>query len=661
MLRDQALRFLLAGGVNTALTYALFWVLVGWLHHQLALAVAFAVGIGIAYVLNTRFVFAARGNTGAALGYPLVYLVTYALNALLVEFGVRLLGWPPRLAMLAAIAVVVPVSFALNRWWLLQRKPSGGVDEVLAGRLLLAFTLAAAGLLYAPGYVGYWLSDDFSNLHRAYVWALKGELLQQLSGLFVRSVSEGSAFFRPAIIGSLTFDYLHSGTRYAGWFFYNHALHLANIALVAAVVGRLAAQAGLQAGLGASVAALLFGLSPLLAEGVWWVSARSDASVAFCSLLGLWLWIGRPGASPQALALPLMLVPALLFKESAALLPLQAGLLWLAMPELRERRRAIALLIAVGVVLVFLAWRAHLFGDAWQVYGGDGPAAGPFERLGAALASVRPWSLGLAGGQSVLLVVYLGLLVLAAVSALVSAPRPLVVLAAAAGGGGALLATFLNLGGLLANGEGGRLLYGPLVFLAVALGVACARASQASTRAAPRAAALSAAVLASASGILLLWPLLQTAWCTQSVLRQTAAAMPALAAEEGAMLLLMPDHVGPVVALRNGQGPLVLRPLQAEGLLHRILPTLPQELAGRHAMYAQGLLGQLEAARLQYWDASVVQFESATHAPRWPERIGCWSRTAGTVVEFTAPSPEDADVWTERIFAAARANDCLLD
>lgn len=661
-LPGQALRFLLAGGANTAITYALFWVLSAWMHHQLALAIAFAAGIGIAYLLNSRFVFATSGSAGRALGYPLVYLVTYALNAALVETAVRLLGWPPRLALLGAIAIVVPVSFVLNRWWLLRGASTAWPSEDRAAAVLLGLALLATALLYAPGYGGYWLGDDFSNLHRAYVWALKGETLPQLLGLFTRSVSEGGAFLRPAILASLSFDYLHSGTRYGGWFLYNHGLHLANMALMAALVMRLSAQAGLaQARLPAALVATLFGLSPVLAEGVWWVSARSDLSVTFLALLALWLWIGRPDAKAHAAALPLLMLPALLFKESAALLPLQFALLWLAMPELRERRRGIALLFGCGLMLGFLAWRAHLFGDAWQVYGGDAPRPAAGERLVTVAASLWPWALGWSSGHVPALLAHLVLLAMAAAGALLAAQRRLPVLALAAAGGGALLATFLNLGGLIPSGEGGRLFYGPLAFLALALGFACAGNPTNARKSALRAAALSFAALAALAGSLLLWPLLQTAWRTQDALRDTAAALPALAAKKDAMLLLMPDHVGPVVALRNGQGTLVLRPLQAEGLLHRILPTLPQELALRHGQYAQGLLDRLEAARLQHWDAEAIADSVAETRPRWPQRIGCWSQSQDTVVEFPAPPPEDADAWTARILADARAHDCLLN
>ena len=124
----QALRFIAAGVFNTAVTYALFWMLTSKLHHQLAFALAFAVGIGLAYVLNTRFVFAVRGSMRTVAGYPLIYLATYATNSLVLEIGVRWLEWSPRWALLPAIALSVPLSFLLNRWWLARH--SSQIDLV---------------------------------------------------------------------------------------------------------------------------------------------------------------------------------------------------------------------------------------------------------------------------------------------------------------------------------------------------------------------------------------------------------------------------------------------------------------------------------------------------------------------------------------------------
>ncbi len=531
--------------------------------------------------------------------------------------------------------------------------------ERVAAAAGVALALLATALVYAPGFAGFWLGDDFGNLRSAWEGASRGETLRGLLALLTRSVSEGAAFFRPAIIASFAFDFTHAGTTYAGWFAHNLLLHLANMGLLGWLLQRLAAQAGLRAGLAMPVAVALFGLSPLLAEGVYWVSARSDASVTLFALLGLVHWVGRPGVPARVAWLPLLMLPALLFKESAVLLPLQAGLLWLALPAMRERRRGIALLAAFALGAGFLAWRAHLFGDALQVYGGSFES-GPLQRLVAALASLPDWLRGLAGGDAGWMLGHVGLLALALGLAL-SAARPrwlLLALAAAAAGG--LLATFLNLGALLGSGEGGRLFYTPLAFLALAFGVGCAQ-GQVDATGRRRAGALAAGVAALAVGFVALLPLLQGVWSTQAMLRQLATALPAAARADAAMLLLVPDHVGPAVALRNGQAALVLPPLQAEALYRQLLPTLPGEVALRHRQYADGLLDRLDAAHAQPGGIEVGLPQVADARGRWPARVGCWSVAAGGLVEFAAPAAATADAWSAAILAEARERGCLLE
>jgi putative flippase GtrA len=482
-LQGQALRFLLAGGANTAFTYALFWLLAAWLHHQLAFAIAFVVGVGVAYRLNTRFVFGVRGGTRSAVGYPLVYLATYALNSLLLEAGVALFGWTPRWALLPAIAVGVPVSFMLNRWWLARHAEAGRCRlSATSPSPCWRWRCSRPGSAMRQGWPGTGWVMTSPTCAAAFVNAEDGQTLARLYALLGRSVSEGAAFFRPAIIASFAVDFARVGADYRGWFAHNLVLHLANMAVLAWLLGRLARQAGLRAGLAAPLAAALFGLSPLLAEGVYWVSARSDASVTLLALLGLGLWVGRPDAPARAAWLPLLMLPALLFKESAVLLPLQATLLWLASPALRERRRGVALIAAFVLAAAFMAWRAHLFGDALQVYGGDS-GAGPTAKALAAIASLPAWARGLAGGNAALIHGYLGLLGLALALALALAPARALVLALAAAGAGGLLATFINLGALLDNGEGGRLFYTPMAFLAMAYGLGCAAVAGATHRA----------------------------------------------------------------------------------------------------------------------------------------------------------------------------------
>jgi putative flippase GtrA len=114
-LLDQGGRFLLVGAANTLLSFALFWLLLRWLPPQPAYAIAFAAGILFAYLANSLLVFGAALRWTRLGAYPLIYVVQYGVNAVLLQAGTTLLGWPPPLALAAALCITVPLSFLLNR------------------------------------------------------------------------------------------------------------------------------------------------------------------------------------------------------------------------------------------------------------------------------------------------------------------------------------------------------------------------------------------------------------------------------------------------------------------------------------------------------------------------------------------------------------------
>ncbi len=114
----QALRFLFAGGFNTVVTYAVFWLLSAAMHPQLAFAIAFAMGIALAYALNALWVFGSGASWKGAATYPLLYLLTYLINAGLMQLATDWLGWSPQLGLAVAICVSTPISFVLNRYFL---------------------------------------------------------------------------------------------------------------------------------------------------------------------------------------------------------------------------------------------------------------------------------------------------------------------------------------------------------------------------------------------------------------------------------------------------------------------------------------------------------------------------------------------------------------
>ncbi|HZP67913.1 MAG TPA: GtrA family protein [Rudaea sp.] len=126
-IRGEALRFLLAGALNTAATYAVYLVLLRVADYTLAYTMAYVAGIVLAYALNTAFVFRVRRSLRGFAAFPLVYVAQYVAGALVLNLAVRVLGVRQELALLASIAVTVPLTFVLSRFVLKPRiAPSGG-------------------------------------------------------------------------------------------------------------------------------------------------------------------------------------------------------------------------------------------------------------------------------------------------------------------------------------------------------------------------------------------------------------------------------------------------------------------------------------------------------------------------------------------------------
>ena len=104
----EVVRFLVAGGFNTGLTYALYLLLLWFgVSYPVALSIDYAVGIPISYLLQRYWTFIPRGQLQLSfLKYVLTYIAVFAGNAALlvviVESGI--LG--PALGQFLALAVV---------------------------------------------------------------------------------------------------------------------------------------------------------------------------------------------------------------------------------------------------------------------------------------------------------------------------------------------------------------------------------------------------------------------------------------------------------------------------------------------------------------------------------------------------------------------------
>ena len=119
----QGFRFLIVGCANTLAGYLIYLALLGLTGYRFAYSLAFVVGILIAYILNSRFVFKTALSLRAMFQYPVVYLIQYCSGLLLLMLLVDYFGIEPRIAPLISVILLAPPACFFNPWLLI----SGGV------------------------------------------------------------------------------------------------------------------------------------------------------------------------------------------------------------------------------------------------------------------------------------------------------------------------------------------------------------------------------------------------------------------------------------------------------------------------------------------------------------------------------------------------------
>ena len=106
-------RFVVVGAANTALSYAIYLLLLLSVDYRIAYTVAYVAGLVVGYLAQARLVFGARLGARSAVAYLATYAAMYLASVLMLWIAVDLLGVPKPWAMLAALCVTVPASFLL--------------------------------------------------------------------------------------------------------------------------------------------------------------------------------------------------------------------------------------------------------------------------------------------------------------------------------------------------------------------------------------------------------------------------------------------------------------------------------------------------------------------------------------------------------------------
>lgn len=115
-MRHVFVRFLLVGATNTLFSYLLYLLLLTFLSYLSAYSIAYCAGIVFSYFLNVHFVFKKRVSLASFLKFPAVYVIQYALGAIVLWLLVGKAGVSPSLAMIAVIIVTIPVTFLASRF-----------------------------------------------------------------------------------------------------------------------------------------------------------------------------------------------------------------------------------------------------------------------------------------------------------------------------------------------------------------------------------------------------------------------------------------------------------------------------------------------------------------------------------------------------------------
>jgi putative flippase GtrA len=109
-------RFVLVGGANTAVAYAVYLFLLHWLRYEFAYAIGYAVGIAIAYALSTTFVFRQPMRKRSAARFPFVYVIQFLVSLGLLRLAVEVFAIPQWLALAVSVGLTLPITFVLSRW-----------------------------------------------------------------------------------------------------------------------------------------------------------------------------------------------------------------------------------------------------------------------------------------------------------------------------------------------------------------------------------------------------------------------------------------------------------------------------------------------------------------------------------------------------------------
>lgn len=115
LINKEFLRFLVSGGLNTLFTYLIYLLLLTLLDYRVAYTFSYIFGIFVSYGLNVRFVFRQKVTFKSFIQFPLVYLLQYLINLVLLYILVDHLHISKIIVPIISVLITIPISFLLSK------------------------------------------------------------------------------------------------------------------------------------------------------------------------------------------------------------------------------------------------------------------------------------------------------------------------------------------------------------------------------------------------------------------------------------------------------------------------------------------------------------------------------------------------------------------
>jgi len=121
--RNQFIKFMGIGILNSIVGYGSFFILVNYLNYQIALLCAHLIGVTNSFLWNKLLVFKTKNiSVIEFLRFNVIYLFVYFTNAVALYICVDIFNVDPRPAQLLLLPLVTLISFFGQKLWTFKEK-----------------------------------------------------------------------------------------------------------------------------------------------------------------------------------------------------------------------------------------------------------------------------------------------------------------------------------------------------------------------------------------------------------------------------------------------------------------------------------------------------------------------------------------------------------